>query len=77
MISKLFKSYCAYDFLQFSMLAMKHLQLCGRLNVLYHLAKALGTMRNDQNESLLPAKRISMGLIERCVNFFVLHQYAR
>ena len=78
MISELFKSYCTLrsdvsppdDFLQLSMLAMKHLRLCGRSNVLYHLAKALGTMRNNQNESLLPARRMPMGLIEHCVNFF-------
>ena len=85
LISELFKSYCAVqsdvsppdDFLQLSVLAMKHLQSCGRSNVFYHLAKALGTMRNGHNESLLPARRMPMGLIEHCVNFFVPHQYAR
>ena len=78
LISELFKSYCAVqsdislpdDFLQLSMLAMKHLRSCGRSNVLYHLAKALGTMRSNQNESLLPARCMPMGLIEHCVNFF-------
>ena len=43
---------------------------CGRSNVLYNLAKALGTMRDDQTDSLLPVKRMPMGLIEHCVNFF-------
>ena len=76
--SELFKLYCIEqadikppnDFLQLSMLAMKHLESCGRSNVLYSLAKSLGTMRNDGNESLLPARRMPLGLIEHCVNFF-------
>ena len=78
LISELFKLYCIEqsdicppdDFLELSVLAMKHLHSCGRSNVLYHLAKALGTMRNGENESLLPARRMPLGLIEHCVNFF-------
>ena len=31
---------------------------------------ALGTKRKDQTDSLLPSKRMPMGLIEHCVNFF-------
>lgn len=50
-ICDLFKSYCIEhlevcppdDFLQLSLLTMQHLKLCGRSNVLYGLAKALGT----------------------------------
>jgi len=50
--SELFKMFCIEhsgvsppdDFLQLSVLAMKHLESCGRSNVLYHLAKSLGTM---------------------------------
>ena len=77
-ISSLYKSYCTScssvtppdDFLKFALLAMEHLKSCGRSNVLYNLAKALGTMRDDQTDSLLPVKRMPMGLIEHCVNFF-------
>lgn len=50
--------------------AMEHLESCGRSNVVYNLAKVLGRMRNDKSDSLLPAKRMPMGLIEHCVNFF-------
>ena len=48
--------------------AVEHLKSCGRSNVLYNMAKAIGTMREDQGDSLLPAKRMPMGLIEHCVN---------
>lgn len=77
-ISELYKSYCTDhsgisvpdDFLQLAISAMVHLKSCGRSNVLYKLAKALGTMRSDQSDSLLPARRMPMGLLEYCVNFF-------
>ena len=58
------------DFLKLALSAMEHLKSCGRSNVLYSLAKALGTTRKDCSDSLLPAKRMPMGLIEHCVNFF-------
>ena len=51
---------------------MEHLKLCRRSKVLHNLAKALGTKREDHSDTLLPAKRMPMGLIEHCVNFFVL-----
>ena len=78
LVSKLYKSYCStysntappYDFLKLALSAMEHLQSCGWSNVLYKLAKAVGTMRCDQSDSLLPAKRMPMGLLEHCVNFF-------
>ena len=57
------------DFLKLALLAMEHLKSCGRSNVIYNLAKALGTMRDDQTDSLLPAKGMPMGLVEHCVNF--------
>ena len=40
------------DFLKLALSA----QSCGWSNVLYKLAKAVGTMRCDQSDSLLPAK---------------------
>ena len=78
MISDLYKSYIISnssvtfpnDFLELALSAMEHLKSCGRSNVLYNLAKALGTLRTDHSDPLLPAKRMPMGLIEHSVNFF-------
>ena len=72
LISELFRLYCVeqsdisppIDFLELSILVMKHLHSCGRSNVLYHLAKALGTVRNGENESLIPVRRIPLELTE-------------
>ena len=58
------------DFLQLCLHGMAHLKQCNRTNVIYLLAKALGTMRSDLSDSLLPAKRMPMGLIEYNVQFF-------
>ena len=58
------------DFLQLSVSGMCHLAECGRSNVIYSLVKSIGTMRPDQSDSFLPAKRMPMGLIEHCVNFY-------
>ena len=60
----------ADDFIQLSLSAMAHLKSCGRSNVIYGLVKCLGTMRSDGSDSLLPAKRMPLGLIEHCVDFF-------
>ena len=57
-------------FIQLAFNGMNHLKKCGRSNVIYSLVKSLGTMRPDQTDSLLTAKRMPMGLIEHCVNFF-------
>ena len=75
---KVLKVYCtatgqpipADDFIKLSLSAMTHLQSCGRSNVVYGLVKCLGTMRSDGSDSLLPAKRMPLGLIEHCVDFF-------
>ena len=77
-ISEHLKSFCNShssidppdDFLSLAVLAMQHLCSCGCSNVVYKLVKVLGTMRDDQSNSLLPARRMPMGLIEHCVNFF-------
>ena len=42
-----------------------------RSNVLYNLAKGLGTPRLDGSDSRFPAKRMPMGLVEYATNFFV------
>ena len=63
------------DFLSLAVSAMEHLRSCGeRSNVVY---KVLGTMRDDQSDSLLPARRMPMGLIEHCVNFSARRQFER
>ena len=49
------------DFLYLSVCAIQHLNQCGRSNVLYGLAKAIGTMRSDGSDSRLPAKRCQLG----------------
>jgi len=58
------------NFIEYSVKGMYHLADCARSNVIYSLAKSLGTLRPDNSDSLLPAKRMPMGLIEYCVNFF-------
>ena len=55
------------NFIQFAVNGMNQ---CSRSNVIYLLGKSLGTQRLDGSDSLLPAKRMPMGLIEYCVNFF-------
>ena len=58
------------DFLPLCLKAFAHLKASGRTNVLYNMSKCLGTMRTDNSDSLLPAKRMPMGLLEHTVNFF-------
>lgn len=60
------------DFLNVTVEGIRHLSRNGRSNVIYLLAKALGTMRSDGLDSLLPTKRMPMGLIEHIVNFFTV-----
>ncbi len=82
-ISKLFEIHAAAlygvvvpsDFLELSLKAMKELRAVGRSNVLYGLAKVIGTKRPDSDESLLPLSRMPMGLLEHCVNFFSSTQF--
>lgn len=60
-----------YDFLVYSGSAMVHLSNNSRSNVLYSLAKGLGTLQKDKNDTLFPMKRMPMGLLEYTANFFV------
>ena len=82
-LSQLF-SYCAYssynvrigtDFLELVVKASKHLLQCGRVNVVYGVARAIGLMRPDGSDSRLPAKRMPMGLLEHMVNFYNADSY--
>ena len=58
------------NFLELVVKGMKRLHDGGRSNVIYLLAKALGTTRSDGSDSLLPVSRMPMGLLEYMVNFF-------
>ncbi len=77
-LSEMFCDYCKEtlhlcipaDFLQLSASAMTRLQNHGRSNVLYNLAKGVGTERPDQSDSCFPVCRMPMGLIEYVTNFF-------
>ena len=59
------------DFLLLCCQAMTFLKKNQRTNVLYNLAKGLGTMREDDTDTKFPIKRMPMGLIEYAANFFV------
>ncbi len=60
------------DFLVYAGTAMAHLAKNKRSNVVYSLAKGIGTMREDQSgESQFPVNRMPMGLMEYTANFFI------
>lgn len=59
------------DFISLSVIAIQHLKACERSNVVYGVAKGIGTMRQDNSDSLIPARRMPMGLLEYLTNFFV------
>ncbi len=77
--SKLFSEYALAnclltipeDFLSLAAKAMAQLKRSERSNVLYNLAKGIGTPRDDGSDSRLPTRRMPMGLVEHIVNFFV------
>ena len=77
-LSSLYQSYALnyeellipMDYLPLSIKAMMNLRNAGRSNVLYNCAKAVGTTRPDGSDTLLPVKRLRMGLLEHCVTFF-------
>lgn len=58
------------DFLNLVIDAMCHLHQCNRSNVVYLIAKGFGTMREDNSDSIIPARRMPMGLIEYIAKFF-------
>lgn len=64
-LSDQFSRYCkekyyldADDFLLYVAPAMHRLNVAGRSNVLYDLAKGIAVLRNDGSESLFPVKRM-------------------
>lgn len=62
--------YVSTDFLPLSLSAMKQLSTCGRSNILYGLARGLGTIRADTSDSLFPSNKLITGLFEYSVGFF-------
>ena len=78
-ISELFQSYVLVhhsdnipsDFLEVASQAMAQLKQHKRSNVLYKLAKSMGTLRPDSDDSCFPMKRMPMGLVEYISDFFV------
>ena len=58
------------DFLTLFLKASQHLKSCHRSNIVYGLAKALGTMRSDKSDSRLPAKRMPTRLLKYTIKFF-------
>lgn len=69
--------YIRSDFLQFVVNASEHLLQCGRSNVVYGVAKAIGRRRSDGSDSRFPAKRMPMGLLEHMVNFYNSDSYSK
>ena len=76
-LSEMFSTYCSHiglkvpdDFIQCEVQGMQHLNTTGRTNFLYTLAKGLGTMRSDGEDSVFPAKQLIGGLFEYSANFF-------
>ena len=53
------------DYILYSCKAMTQLSLSGRSNILYNLAKAIGTIRSDDIDSHFPCNRMPMGLLGR------------
>ena len=58
------------EFIAQSLVSMQRLEQAGRSNILAGLAKALGTMRPNDQDSLMPISQMPVGLIEYAVNFF-------
>lgn len=65
------------DFLELALNASRHLKQCNRSNIIYKLAKVIGTMRPDKLDSRLPAKRMPMGLLEYIANFYDAENYQK
>ena len=59
------------DFLEVASSAMARLKAGNRSNVVYNLAKGIGTSRKDEAESQFPVGKMPMGLVEYTANFFV------
>lgn len=84
-LSKLFSvymlnSFCINvpeDFISYAANAMSELRLDQHTNILYNLAKGIGTLRPDSSDSRFPIKRMPMGLIEYSESFLSVMIYTR
>ena len=59
------------DYLHMSLEAILQLKESERPNVLYDLAKGLGTLRADHSDVLFPRRRMPMGLLQYMTGFFL------
>ena len=71
-LSKMFSLTVPEDFLFYATNAMLRLSDGGRTNVLYNLAKGIGTLRPDKKDSRFPIKQMPMGLVEYIAQFFAV-----
>ena len=69
-VSMLFKLSVPDDFLCLAASAMVQLSSGGCTNVLYNLAKGMGTLRPDMSEPRFPINKMPMGLVEYTALFF-------
>ena len=60
------------DFVILAARAVMQLKDNHRSNILYNMAKAIGTIREDGSDSSLPVKRMPMGLLEYIASFFAV-----
>ena len=58
------------DFLELTVKAMVNLEAKAKVNVIYELAKGLGTSRPNSKESLFPVSRMPFGLLQYIASFF-------
>ena len=77
-LSHAFASKCASyaidvpnDFLPLCLQAITNLKENERSNLLYNLAKGLGTKKKDTNETLFPLNRMPLGLLEYTASFYI------
>lgn len=78
LLSRLFSSYASRelklsvpdDFVALAAKAMVQLKDNNHSNVLYNIAKVIGTIREDGSDSRFPIKRMPMGLVEYIASFF-------
>ena len=63
--------YVPSDFQSYTSRAMMNLKSSGCTNVLYNLAKGIGSLRVDGSTLRFPTDRMPMGLIEYIADFYV------
>ena len=66
--------YIPRDFIPLAMESMLHLRDTKRGNVIYNLCKAIGSKREVDDDSWLPAKRMPMGLLQFIGEFYTSGQ---